>query len=87
MGIALRERTEETIRLALNLVRLLNTYENMGKKAGMYELVDALDTNYHTLQRIVRALERLGYIRVEPYERKNVPMLTEKGRCIARCLV
>ena len=55
----MRERTEYTLRLAFNLIRLLDTYEGMGKTAGMYELVDALDTNYHTLQRIVRALEKL----------------------------
>ncbi len=83
----MRERTEMTLRLAFNLLRLLETYENMGKHAGMYELVDALETNYHTLQRIVRALEKLGYIVVEPHEKKNVPKLTERGRCVARCLV
>ena len=75
------------MKLSLNLMRLLDTYESMGKEAGMYELVEALETNYHTLQRIVRALEKLGLIMVEPKEKKNVPRLTVKGRCVARCLV
>lgn len=83
----MRERTEYTLRLAFNLIRLLDTYEGMGKTAGMYELVDALDTNYHTLQRIVRALEKLEVITVEPQDKKNVPKLTARGRCLARCLV
>ncbi len=83
----LRERTEMTIRLALNLLRLLRSYEDIGKNAGMYELVEALETNYHTLQRIVRALEKQGLIVVEPLEKKNVPRLTELGRCIAQCLI
>ncbi|MEB2836664.1 MAG: DUF4364 family protein [Desulfurococcales archaeon] len=83
----MRERTEHTVRLALNLLRLLHSYEGIGKKAGMYELVEALETNYHTLQRVVRALEKNGLIVVEPYEKKNVPRLTEQGRCVAKCLI
>lgn len=82
-----RERVEYSIKLALNLVRLLDTYESMGKEAGMYELVEALETNYHTLQRIVRALEKLEIIQVKPKAKKNVPVITEKGRCLARCLI
>ena len=82
----MRERTEYTLRLAFNLIRLLDTYEGMGKAAGMYELVDALDTNYHTLQRIVRALEKLEVITVEPHDKKNVPRLTEQGKCMAKCI-
>ena len=80
-------RTEQTLRLVFNMLRLLLTYEEMGKEAGMYELVEALETNYHTLSRVVNSLERLGYLKVEPREKKNVPRLTDRGRCVARCLV
>ena len=82
-----RERAEYYFKLAFNLLRLLSTYENMGKEAGMYELVDALETNYHTLQRVIRALEAQGLVEVVPREKKNVPKLTDRGRCLARCLV
>ena len=82
-----RERVESTIRLTFKLLTLLHTYEKIGKEAGMYELVEALETNYHTLQRVVRALEKLDLVKVEPKEKKNVPKLTERGRCVAECSI
>lgn len=72
----MRERTEMTIRLSLNLLMLLHSYEDIGKNAGMYELVEVLETNFHTPQRIVRALEE-----------KNVLKRMECGRCISQCLI
>ncbi len=77
--------SEYAIERALNLLKILLAIED--REPGMLELQEATRLNYRTLRKYVLALERLGLVEIEPTERKNIVRLTERGRCIARCLV
>ena len=66
---------------------LILTSEAQGRELGYSDLMDLLKTDFKTVQRYIGALEDVGWVEVVPTERKNVVKLTEKGRCIAKCLV
>ncbi len=51
------------------------------------ELTRLMRTDFKTVQRYVQALEENGWVVMEPTETKNIVMLTERGKCIAQCLV
>jgi predicted transcriptional regulator len=73
-------------RMSELLLHLLAS-EAQGRTLGYMELQRLLSTDFKTVQRYVQALEENGWVKVEAYENKNVIKLTDRGRCIARCLV
>jgi len=71
----------------VELLIYLLSMEVRGRPVGYSEIQDELKTDFKTVQRYVNALEEIGWIKVDPTERKNLIRLTDRGRCIARCLV
>ena len=78
---------EFAVQFALQFLRAVYAFEQAGREPSTSDLAEFLKTNYHTIKRYRDILEREGLIQVEPTERKNVVRLTERGRCVARCLV
>ena len=78
---------EFAVQFALQFIRAVYAFEQAGREPGTSELAEFLKTNYHTIKRYRDILERLGLVEIEPTERKNIVRLTERGRCIARCLI
>ena len=77
--------SEYAIEKVFDVLRTLLAIEQ--REPGMLELKAATGLNYRTVQKYVKALENLGLVIVEPTDRKNVVKLTEKGRCLAKCLI
>ena len=77
--------SEYVIEQVFNIIRVLLALE--GQQVGITELRDVTKLNFRTVQKYVHALEKLGIVVVEPQERKNVIRLTDKGKCLAKCLV
>ena len=75
------------VQFALQFLRAVYAFEQAGREPSTSELAEFLKTNYHTIKRYRDVLEKEGLIEVEPTERKNIVRLTERGRCVARCLV
>jgi len=75
--------------LGYSLARLteLLAYLLVKDGVGITEIQNELKTDFRTAQRYVKALEEIGWVEVVPTERRNVVRLTERGRCVARCLV
>lgn len=89
MGLVLPARKDlgySLARMAELLLHLL-AGEARGRGLSYSDLTNLLRTDFKTVQRYVQALEENGWVRVEPGERANIIYLTEKGRCVARCLV
>ncbi len=79
LGYSLRRLTE--------LMVYLLSAEARGLSPGYTEIQEALKTDFKTAQRYILALKEVGWVEIQPTERKNVVRLTERGRCVARCLV
>ena len=77
--------SEYAIEKVFDVLRILLAIEQ--REPGMLELKAATGLNYRTVQKYVKVLENMGLVKVDPTERKNVVRLTEKGRCLAKCLV
>ena len=78
---------EFAVSFALQLLKAVYAFEQMNKQPSTSELAEFLKTNYHSMIRYRRILEKEGLIEVVPEGPRNVIRLTEKGRCVARCLV
>ncbi len=75
------------VQFALQFIKAAHAFEQTGRKPSTSDLAEFLKTNYHTIKRYRDILEKEGLIMVEAHERANIIHLTEKGRCVARCLV
>ena len=73
------------IEQAFNLIKLLISFE--GREIGITELASISGLNFKTVQKYIETLRKMGIVVLEPRERKNIVYLTEKGKCIARCLL
>ncbi len=73
------------IERSLELLKILLALE--GRDPGMLDVASAANLNFRTVQKYIQTLEKMGLVSIEPTERKNVVRLTERGRCVARCLV
>ncbi|MEB3764594.1 MAG: hypothetical protein GSR77_00275 [Desulfurococcales archaeon] len=78
---------EFAISFALQFLRAVHAFEQMGREPSTSDLAEFLKTNFHTIKRYRNILEKEGLIVVEPTDRRNIVRLTDKGRCIARCLI
>ncbi len=78
---------EFAVSFALQFIKAVYAFEQAGREPSMSDLAEFLKTSFHVITRYRRILEQEGLIEVEPTERKNIIRLTERGRCIARCLV
>ncbi len=79
LGYSLKRMTELLLHLLAS--------DAQGRALSYMELQRLLSTDFKTVQRYVQALEENGWIRVEAQENRNLICLTERGRCVARCLV
>ena len=77
--------SEYAIAKVFELVKVLLAVEN--RELGVTEIAEVAGLSYRATQKYVSTLEKLGLVEVVPKERKNVVRLTERGRCVARCLV
>lgn len=85
-GAKIVYRTSEyAIEQALGLLKILLGMEET--KPGIMDLTRASKLNFKTVRKYISALEQMGLLEVIPTERKNIVRLTDKGRCIARCLI
>ncbi len=78
---------EFAVSFALQFLRALYAFEQAGREPSTSDLAEFMKTNFHTITRYRRILEKEGLIEIVPTERKNLVRLTERGRCVARCLV
>ena len=78
---------EYSLQIALDMLKALLAYEQMGKTPSTYELAQFLKRDQSVVIRYRNILERLGLVHVEPEGPRNNIKLTDRGRCVARCLV
>ncbi len=83
----MRRGADFALKFSLEFLRAVYAFEQAGREPSTSDLAEFLKTNYHTIKRYRDILEREGLIQVEPTERKNIVRLTERGRCVAKCLV
>lgn len=76
-----------TLKFATEMIKVIYALSRVRREVNMSDIVNTLKTDYHVATRYRRALEELGLIRVRPEGRENRVELTEKGLCIAKCLV
>ena len=76
-----------SLKRSLDLLVILLAQERQGKEIGVTEVQRLLETAFRTAKRYISALEEAGFVKVEATPTKNVVRLTDRGRCIARCLV
>jgi predicted transcriptional regulator len=77
--------SEYAIMRSLELLRVLLAIE--AREPSVMDIVHASGLNFKTVQKYINILAKLGLVTLEPTERKNIVRLTERGRCVARCLV
>ncbi len=78
------DRNEFAVKVVIEILTYLKNNEN--REIGKTELASTLGYHHMTVRKYIAALEKYGLVRVEPVMNKNVVRLTERGRCIARCL-
>ena len=78
---------EFAVSFALQLIKAVYAFEQMDKKPSMSDLAEFLKTNYHSMIRYRKILEKEGLIEVVPEGPRNIVRLTDRGRCLAKCLV
>ena len=83
----MRKGVDVTVRKTIELLSILLSGEIANREYSIMELMELMRTDFRTLQRYLKALESVGWVEVVPTERKNIVRLTDRGRCIARCLV
>ena len=76
--------SDYAIENTFNLLRILLGFE---QGIAITELANVAQLSFKTTQKYIGVLEKLGLVKIEPQERKNLVRLTEKGRCLAKCLV
>ena len=76
-------------KITVALKRILYVLKNIDGESSITELASKLNLRVSTVSDYIRDLEALGLVRIEIKEgfpRKIVPKLTEKGKCIVKCL-
>jgi predicted transcriptional regulator len=81
----LQDRVTQTLEITLQILQYVNEHEE--EEIGTLNLVNALGYHHRTIKNHLNALEKQGFIRIEPKLNKNVVRLTDRGRCMARCLL
>lgn len=82
----MRKGAEYTLRLTFDILRILKALEDMNREVSTQELAKILDKDYGVILRHRNVLEKLGLVKIEPIGVKNIVKLTDKGRCLARCV-
>ena len=72
---------------AFAILRLLDENDPEGKGMPTTEIAEKTGKHLSVFLRYRNALERLGLVEVVPEGQKNLVRLTDRGRCVARCLV
>ena len=78
---------EYTLQIAFDMLKALLAYEQTGKTPSTYELSQFMKRDQSVVIRYRNILEKLGLVEVVPEGPKNLVRLTDRGRCLARCLV
>lgn len=81
-----RKGAEYAILTAIEILKALKAFEELGKNPSTLDLANFLKKDYSIVLRYRNVLEKLGWIEVVPEANKNIIRLTERGRCIASCL-
>ena len=81
----MQDRVTQTLSITLQILQYVHDHEN--ENVGTINLVTALGYHHRTIKNHLTALEKHGLIRIQPMLNKNVVRLTEKGECVARCLL
>ncbi len=77
-------RSEFAVKIIIDILIYLLHHEQ--EDPGIMNIVEGLPYNHRTIRSYISALEKEGIIKIEPIINKNIVRLTDKGRCIARCL-
>ena len=72
---------------AHSILKILATSDPEGAGIPTTELARMSGKHLSVFLRYRNALERLGLVEVAPEGQKNIVKLTDRGRCLARCLV
>ncbi|MCE4625830.1 MAG: hypothetical protein F7C35_08240 [Desulfurococcales archaeon] len=76
-----------TVSMALTILRKIYELEEQGIAPATTFLANELGKHISVFKRYRDALERLGLIEVVPEGNRNLVRLTERGRCVAKCLL
>ena len=75
------------MQIALDMLKALLAYEQTGRAPSTHELSQFMRRDQSVVIRYRNILEKLGLVEVVPEGPRNLVKLTERGRCVARCLV
>lgn len=75
-----------SVRYIFDFLKILLEFEENNREATTQDIVEALKSDFHTVVRYRSSLEKMELITVHPVGPKNVVRLTDRGRCLARCL-
>lgn len=78
---------EYSVQIVFDMLRAILAYEQTGRAPSTYELAQFMKKDQSVVIRYRNILEKLGLVEVIPEGPKNLVRLTERGRCLARCLV
>ena len=71
------------IEKSFELLKIIYVHESL----SIMDLMNISKLTFVPLRKYLRTLEEMGFVEVIPDERKNVVRLTDRGRCVARCLL
>lgn len=75
-----------TARLLFDILKAVYAYEQMGKTPSTTDLAKFLNKDYGVVIRYRNTLEELGLIEIKPVENQNLVQLTDRGRCLVKCI-
>ncbi len=75
-----------TLQITFDMLKALLAYEQTGKTPSTYELSQFMKRDQSVVIRYRNILEKLGLVEVVPDGPKNIIRLTDRGRCMDRCL-
>ncbi len=71
------------IEKSFELLKIIYVHENV----SIMDLMNMSKLTFVPLKKYLTTLEELGFVEIVPDERKNIVRLTDRGRCVARCLL
>ena len=78
---------EYGVQIVFGMLRSILAYKQTGRAPSTYELTQFMKKDQSVVIRYRNILEKLGLVEVVPKGPKNLVGLTDRGRCLARCLV
>jgi len=86
LGVKMARGLKWTLETAVEFLKAIHMFEEMNKKPITKDLEKLVKADYTTIMRYRDALRALGLIQTETTRDGVIIKLTEKGRCIVRCL-